>query len=205
MKLIKFSTNNKNPQMSGKNWTSDIIKQQLNNQRYLNMFKMEWKGSLLLLFCLIAHSIASSSIQIHLDQISPINSFINYNSRYIQIGGLNPERTGKLCLWNYTICFIAICSYRKISIDRPGGIHFLSTHNFWTTCHRTTIRAYSDRKISTLKNIFLSLFFYVWFRSYMSIRSGYPLVYLSRFYGTIIIWIIEWVTARSFIILCIIK
>ena len=111
MKLIKFSTNNKNPQMSGKNWTSDIIKQQLNNQRYLNMFKMEWKGSLLLLFCLIAHSIASSSIQIHLDQISPINSFINYNSRYIQIGGLNPERTGKLCLWNYAICFIAICSY----------------------------------------------------------------------------------------------
>jgi len=25
-----------------------------------------------------------------------------------------------------------------------------STHNFWTTCHRTTIKAYSDRKISTL-------------------------------------------------------
>ena len=40
--------------------------------------------------------------------------------------------------------------YRKISIDRPGGIHFFSTHNFWTTCHRTKIKAYSDRKVSTL-------------------------------------------------------
>ena len=29
----------------------------------------------------------------------------------------------------------------KISIDRPGGI---------TTCHRTMIKAYSDRKMSTL-------------------------------------------------------
>ena len=40
--------------------------------------------------------------------------------------------------------------YRKISIDRPGGVHFFSTHNFRTTCHRTIIKAYSDIKISTL-------------------------------------------------------
>jgi hypothetical protein len=41
-------------------------------------------------------------------------------------------------------------SYRKISIDRPGGIHFFSRHNFRTTCHRTIVIAYSDRKVSTL-------------------------------------------------------
>jgi len=40
--------------------------------------------------------------------------------------------------------------YRKNSIDRPGGIHFFSTHIFRTTCHRTIIKAYSDRKVSIL-------------------------------------------------------
>jgi hypothetical protein len=40
--------------------------------------------------------------------------------------------------------------------------------------------------------MFLSLFSYVWFRSYVSKKSGYPLVYLSRFYGIIevSIWIL---------------
>ena len=54
------------------------------------------------------------------------------------------------------ICYISgqknntFIRYRKNSIDRPGGIHFFSTHNFWTTCHRTIIKAYSGRKVSTL-------------------------------------------------------
>ncbi len=39
--------------------------------------------------------------------------------------------------------------YRKTSIYRPGGIHFFLTLNFWT-CHITTIKAYSYRKVSTL-------------------------------------------------------
>ena len=36
-------------------------------------------------------------------------------------------------------------NYRKISIDRPGGIHFLSTHNFWIIHKRTKIKTYSER------------------------------------------------------------
>jgi hypothetical protein len=35
--------------------------------------------------------------------------------------------------------------YRKISIDRPGGIHFLSTHNFWIIHKRPKIKTYSER------------------------------------------------------------
>ena len=46
------------------------------------------------------------------------------------------------------ICTVEL--YRKNSIDRPGGIHFFSTHNFRITCHRTIIKSYSDRKVSTL-------------------------------------------------------
>ena len=75
---------------------------------------------------------------------------------------------------------------RKNSIDCSGDIHFFSKHNFWTTCHRTMIKAYSDSKVSTLnQNMFLSLFSYVWFRSYVSTKSGFPLAYLSRFHDKI--------------------
>jgi hypothetical protein len=38
-----------------------------------------------------------------------------------------------------------IICYRKISIDRQGGIHFLSTHYFWIIHKRTKINAYSKR------------------------------------------------------------
>ena len=34
---------------------------------------------------------------------------------------------------------------RKISIDRPGGIHFFSTHNFWIIHKRTKIKTYSEK------------------------------------------------------------
>jgi len=36
-------------------------------------------------------------------------------------------------------------AYRKISIDRPGGIHFFSTHIFWIIHKRTKIKTYSER------------------------------------------------------------
>ena len=32
--------------------------------------------------------------------------------------------------------------YRKISIDRPGGIHLFLTHNFWIIHKRTKIKTY---------------------------------------------------------------
>jgi len=35
--------------------------------------------------------------------------------------------------------------YRKITIDRPGGIHFFSTHNFWIIHKRTKTKTYSER------------------------------------------------------------
>jgi len=54
--------------------------------------------------------------------------------------------------------------YRKKSIERPKGIHFFLTHNFWTACHNTTIKAYFDRKMSTFQNMRLSLFSYVWLK-----------------------------------------
>jgi len=52
----------------------------------------------------------------------------------------------------HVICLfrLVIFRYRKYSIDRPEGIHFFSTHNFWTTCHRTIIKAYSYRKVFIL-------------------------------------------------------
>ena len=40
---------------------------------------------------------------------------------------------------------ILLLLYRKISIDGPGGIHFLSTHNFWITHKRIKIKTYSER------------------------------------------------------------
>jgi hypothetical protein len=52
-------------------------------------------------------------------------------------------------------------TYRKISIAWPGGIHFFSTHNFWTTCHRRIIKAYSEWKVFILSEygfIFVLLF-----------------------------------------------
>ncbi len=45
-------------------------------------------------------------------------------------------------------------NYRKISMDRAGGIHFFSTHNFWTSCHRTTIKAYSEKNVHSLRICF---------------------------------------------------
>jgi len=39
------------------------------------------------------------------------------------------------------LLLIVIVVYREISM----GIHFFSTHKFWTTCHITTIKAYSWR------------------------------------------------------------
>jgi len=53
-------------------------------------------------------------------------------------------------LWLYIIYKSVDDYYRKIWIDRPGDIHFFSTHNFWTTCHGTMIKAYSEWKVSTL-------------------------------------------------------
>ncbi len=35
--------------------------------------------------------------------------------------------------------------YRKFAIDRPGGMQFLATHNFWTTHLRTMIWLYSEK------------------------------------------------------------
>jgi len=46
--------------------------------------------------------------------------------------------------------------YRKISIDRPGGIHFLSTHNFWIIHKRPKIKTYSERM-----EIFLSEYAFI--------------------------------------------
>ena len=48
------------------------------------------------------------------------------------------------------------------------------------------IKAYSDSKVSTLnQNMFLSLFSYVCFRSYVSTKSGFLLAYPSRFHDKI--------------------
>ena len=46
--------------------------------------------------------------------------------------------------------FIKPQQYRKFAIDRPGGIQFLATHNFWATHFRIIIKIYSDRKICIL-------------------------------------------------------
>ena len=55
---------------------------------------------------------------------------------------------------------IGFFQYRKNSIDRPGGTLFFSTHNFRTNVHRTNIKSYSDRKVSTLsKYVFIFVLF----------------------------------------------
>ena len=60
--------------------------------------------------------------------------------------------------------------YREKSIERPKGIHFFSTHNFWTASHNTTIKAYLDRKMSTFQDMRLSMFSYVWLKSCVEIK-----------------------------------
>jgi len=47
--------------------------------------------------------------------------------------------------------------YGKISIDRPGGIHFLSTHDFWIIHKRTKIKTYSER-VETLLSEYAFIF-----------------------------------------------
>jgi len=72
--------------------------------------------------------------------------------------------------------------YRKISIDRPTGIHFLSTNNFWIKHKIKKIKTYSERVETFLSEYALSFFYDKWFRSYVSKKSEYSLVYLSSFY-----------------------
>jgi hypothetical protein len=50
----------------------------------------------------------------------------------------------------FLLYYLNFILYRKISIDRPGGIHIFSTHNFCTIHKRTKKKAYYDRKESTL-------------------------------------------------------
>jgi hypothetical protein len=74
-------------------------------------------------------------------------------------------------------------NYRKISIDRPGGIHFFSTHNLWIIHKRTKIKPYSERVETFDSEYAIIIVLWQWFRSYVWKKSGYPLFYLSRFYG----------------------
>ncbi len=75
--------------------------------------------------------------------------------------------------------------YRKISIDRPGDIRFFSTHNFWTTCHRTKIKTYSERVKTFLSKYALIIVLWQVVQKLCVEKSGYPLVYLSSIYGTV--------------------
>jgi len=72
--------------------------------------------------------------------------------------------------------------YHKNSIYRPGGIHLFSTHNFWTTCRRTMIKAYSDRNVSTLSE-YVFIFVLLCMIQKLCRKKWITLAYISRFYG----------------------
>ncbi len=87
----------------------------------------------------------------------------------------------------YFLRFRTIVLVFKTSIERPGRYPLFSTHNFWTTCHRTMIKAYSDRKVSILSEYaftFVPLCMYQ--KLCVQKKWIYPFVNLSRFYSNIL-------------------
>ncbi len=84
--------------------------------------------------------------------------------------------------WNWS-------TYRQfkytISINRPGSILFFKTHNSWIIHKRTKIKPYSER-VGTFHSEYA--FIIVLWQVVQKLcveKSGYPLVYLSRFYGNL--------------------
>jgi len=96
---------------------------------------------------------------------------------------LNQQAYWKKKHFNSPVALHSFFEYRKNSIERPGGIHFFKSHNFWITCHITTIKAYSDRKWSTLSEYAFILVLSCLVQKLRVEKCGYPLVYLSRFDG----------------------
>ena len=84
----------------------------------------------------------------------------------------------------YGMTRIFFMVYRKISIDRPGGIHIFSTHIFCTIHKRTKIKAYSERVDSFLSEYAFIVVIWQVVKKLCDLKKWIPPVYLSSFYGT---------------------
>ena len=70
--------------------------------------------------------------------------------------------------------------YREKSIERPKGIHFFSTHKFWTTSHNTTIKAYFDRKMIEIMILFSyfpwNFFIFFYFAIFRTLKDTWKIM-----------------------------